>query len=85
MATKLYKLLLIIIHQDSPSVLCRLVNLAHLVVEVGEAAVALRGSVKLPDAFDFETFRERLPNVGPQTVSHGNTHLVTGLRWTNRL
>lgn len=63
----------------SPDVPCSLVKAAHLVVEVGEAAVALRGSVKLPDAFDAETFSKRFPNIDPQTVAHGNTHLVTGL------
>lgn len=57
----------------------------HLVVHVGEAAVALGGSVKLADAFDVETFHKLFPDIGPQTVARGNTHLVTRLGRTDRL
>lgn len=50
----------------------------HLPVQVGNAAVALRGSVELSDLLNSEALCEVLPYGGSQTIAHRQPHAVLG-------
>lgn len=56
-----------------------------LAVHVGDAAVALGGSIKLADLLDSETLDEGLPHTGPQAIPYSQTHTVLPLGGTHRL
>lgn len=57
----------------------------HLPIQVGNAAVALRGSVELSDLLDAEALGEVLPDGGSQAVAHCQPHAVLRLRLSDWL
>jgi len=57
----------------------------HLSIQVGNAAVALRGSVELSDLLNSEALGEVLPDGGSQTIAHRQPHAVLGFRLSDRL
>lgn len=58
---------------------------ANLAVHVGDAAVALCGTVELADLPHTEALRELLPDGGPQPVTHSQAHAVPPLYVANWL
>lgn len=58
---------------------------SHLVAEVAQAAVTLRGSVELCDLRDVEAVHELLPYGLTQAVAQCHAHPVLSLRVANRL
>jgi len=57
----------------------------HLPIQVGTAAVALGGSVELPDLLDAEALGEVLPDGGSQPVAHCQPHAVLRFRLSDWL